>query len=180
MLDAGAPRGRTVEEVLEAQEATASYEAISLDTPVVPRDDESATMVDLMGGADPGYDLVARRDAIAGAGKTLPEIVRTVLELRFSSDLTQREIGERTAFADAGLAPLAPRAEALGGGRSRRLGGRYPSHSALCLCRGTSGSSTGLGGCGADSRRGSARPKRQKRRHGCRTDAGSGTSGKQS
>jgi RNA polymerase sigma-B factor len=50
-------------------------------------------------GADSGYDLVARRDAIAGAWKTLPEIVRTVLELRFSSDLTQREIGERIGYS---------------------------------------------------------------------------------
>jgi RNA polymerase sigma-B factor len=98
--------GCTVEEVLEAQEAAASYEAISLDTPVAPGDDESATMVDLMGREDPGYELVARRDAIAGAWETLPEIVRTVLELRFSSDLTQREIGERIGYSQMHVSRL--------------------------------------------------------------------------
>jgi RNA polymerase sigma-B factor len=98
--------GCTVEEVLEAQEAAASYEAISLDTPVAPGDDESATLVDLMGREDSGYDLVARRDAIAGAWKTLPEIVRTVLELRFSSDLTQHEIGERIGYSQMHVSRL--------------------------------------------------------------------------
>jgi RNA polymerase sigma-B factor len=98
--------GCTVEEVLEAQEAAVGYEAISLDTPCAPGDDESATLVDLVGGEDSGYDLVARRDAIAGAWKALPEMERTVLELRFSSDLTQHEIGERIGYSQMHVSRL--------------------------------------------------------------------------
>jgi RNA polymerase sigma-B factor len=100
----------TVEEVLEAQEAAASYEAISLDTPVAPREDEAATLVDLLGGEDSGYELVARRDAIAGAWEELPELERTVLKLRFSSDLTQQEIGERIGYSQMHVSRLLRRA----------------------------------------------------------------------
>jgi RNA polymerase sigma-B factor len=98
--------GCTVEEVLEAQEAAASYEAVSLDTPVAPGEDEAATLVDFMGGEDTGYELVARRDAIAGAWEALPEMERTVLQLRFSDDLTQHEIGDRIGYSQMHVSRL--------------------------------------------------------------------------
>src|SRR5688572_12085405 len=50
--------GCSVEEVLEAQEAAASYEAASLDAPAARDDDEAATRVDLMGADDSAYELV--------------------------------------------------------------------------------------------------------------------------
>jgi RNA polymerase sigma-B factor len=87
--------GLTVEEVLEASEAMANYEATSLSAPVGTDDHESAMLVDLLGGEDSGYELVERRDAIAKAWTALPELDRRVLELRFTHHLTQREIGEQ-------------------------------------------------------------------------------------
>ncbi|MGH2805053.1 MAG: sigma-70 family RNA polymerase sigma factor, partial [Thermoleophilaceae bacterium] len=100
----------TVEQVLEAQEAAASYEAASLDAPTARDDDEAATLVDRMGGEDQSYELVDSRDAIASTWKALPGVERQVLELRFVHDLTQREIGERIGYSQMHVSRLLRRA----------------------------------------------------------------------
>jgi RNA polymerase sigma-B factor len=102
--------GCCVEEVLEAQEAAASYEAASLDAPTARDDDEAAPLVDMMGGEDSAYELVEDRDAIASSWKVLPEVERQVLELRFMSDLTQREIGDRIGYSQMHVSRLLRRA----------------------------------------------------------------------
>src|ERR671914_2039753 len=86
--------GWPVEDVLEAQQAAGSYEAASLDAPTTREDGESASLVDLMGGEDMSYELIEDRDAIATTWRSLPELERTALELRFVHDLTQRQVGE--------------------------------------------------------------------------------------
>jgi RNA polymerase sigma-B factor len=100
----------TVEEVLEAQEAAASYEAASLDAPTARDDDEAAPLVDMMGTDDSAYELVESRDAIASTWKALPEVERRVLELRFMHDLTQREIGEQIGYSQMHVSRLLRRA----------------------------------------------------------------------
>jgi RNA polymerase sigma-B factor len=100
----------SVEQVLEAQEAAASYEAISLDTPVADHDQDAATLVDLLGDQEAGYELVESRDAIAGAWRALPEVERQILELRFIHDLTQREIGLRVGYSQMHVSRLIRRA----------------------------------------------------------------------
>jgi RNA polymerase sigma-B factor len=102
--------GCAVEDVLEAQQAAASYEAASLDTPVGREDDEAASLVDLIGGDDPSYELVQDRDEIAASWDGLPEIERQVLELRFATDLTQREIGERLGYSQMHISRVLRRA----------------------------------------------------------------------
>jgi RNA polymerase sigma-B factor len=102
--------GCKVEEVLEAQEAAASYEAASLDAPTARDDDEAAALVDLLGSEDSAYDLVESRDAIASTWKALPDVERRVLELRFMQDLTQREIGERIGYSQMHVSRLLRRA----------------------------------------------------------------------
>ena len=57
--------GCSIEQVLEAQEAAASYEAASLDAPAARDDGESAALVDLLGKEDASYELVEDREAIA-------------------------------------------------------------------------------------------------------------------
>jgi RNA polymerase sigma-B factor len=99
----------TVEDVLEAQEAAASYEAASLDAPTA-RDDEAAPLLDMIGGEDSAYELVESRDAIASTWKALPDLERQVLELRFTRDLTQREIGERIGYSQMHVSRLLRRA----------------------------------------------------------------------
>jgi RNA polymerase sigma-B factor len=102
--------GCCVEEVLEAQEAAASYEAASLDAPTARDDDESAPLVEMLGGEDSAYELVEDRDAIARTWKVLPEVERKVLELRFMSDLSQREIGDRIGYSQMHVSRLLRRA----------------------------------------------------------------------
>jgi RNA polymerase sigma-B factor len=102
--------GCSVEQVLEAQEAAASYEAASLDAPAARDDEESASLVDLLGSEDSAYDLVEDRQAIASTWQSLPAVERQVLELRFMHDLTQREIGERIGYSQMHVSRLLRRA----------------------------------------------------------------------
>jgi RNA polymerase sigma-B factor len=100
----------SVEQVLEAQEAAASYEAASLDAPAARDDDESSALVDLLGRDDTSYDLVEDRDAIASTWQALPDVEREVLVLRFMQDLTQREIGEQIGYSQMHVSRLLRRA----------------------------------------------------------------------
>jgi RNA polymerase sigma-B factor len=102
--------GCTVEDVLEAQEAAASYEAASLDAPATREDGDAAALVELMGEEDTSYELVESRDAIVSTWQALPEVERKVLELRFMHDLTQREIGERIGYSQMHVSRLLRRA----------------------------------------------------------------------
>jgi RNA polymerase sigma-B factor len=102
--------GCSVEQVLEAQEAAASYEAASLDAPAARDDGESASLVDLLGDEDSAYDLVEDREAIASTWRALPEVERKVVELRFMHDLTQREIGEQIGYSQMHVSRLLRRA----------------------------------------------------------------------
>jgi RNA polymerase sigma-B factor len=108
--EVAAALGCSAEDVLEAQEAAASYEAASLDAPTARDDDEAAPLVDMMGGEDSGYELVESRNAIASTWKALPDLERQVLELRFTSDLTQREIGKRVGYSQMHVSRLLRRA----------------------------------------------------------------------
>jgi RNA polymerase sigma-B factor len=102
--------GCSVEQVLEAQEAAASYEARSLDAPTARDDGESASLVEMLGRDDDAYELVADRDVIASTWLALPEVERHVLELRFMHDLTQREIGDRIGYSQMHVSRLLRRA----------------------------------------------------------------------
>jgi RNA polymerase sigma-B factor len=102
--------GCSVEQVLEAQEAAASYQAASLDAPAARDDGESAALVDMLGGEDSAYGLVEEREAIARTWKELPDVERSVLELRFMHDLNQREIGERIGYSQMHVSRLLRRA----------------------------------------------------------------------
>ena len=102
--------GHTVEDVLEAQQAAASYEAVSLDAPMGREDDEAAALVELLGSEDLGYELVADRDAMASGWKELRDVEASVLELRFMHGLNQREIGERIGYSQMHVSRLLRRA----------------------------------------------------------------------
>jgi RNA polymerase sigma-B factor len=102
--------GCSIEKVLEAQEAAASYEAASLDAPAARDEGESASLVDMLGREDSAYELVEDRDAIATSWLALPELERQVLQLRFMEDLTQREIGEKIGYSQMHVSRLLRRA----------------------------------------------------------------------
>lgn len=102
----------TTEEVLEAREAARSYEATSLDAPSLHQDPETGSLLDLIGGEDEAYELVAERDAIAGTWQKLSDVERQVLELRFRCELTQREIGEEIGYSQMHVSRVLRRAMA--------------------------------------------------------------------
>jgi RNA polymerase sigma-B factor len=104
--------GCSSEQVLEALEAASSYETASLDAPAVRDggDGDCAVLVDLIGAEDDGFDAVVERDAIAETWRSLPDLERRVLELRFVHDLTQREIGGRIGFSQMHVSRLLRRA----------------------------------------------------------------------
>jgi RNA polymerase sigma-B factor len=102
--------GCSVDEVLEAREAGASFAAASLDAPTARGDDEAASLVDMMGGEDSGYALVEDRDAVASSWQALPDPEREVLELRLKYDLSQSEIGERISYSQMHVSRLLRRA----------------------------------------------------------------------
>ena len=78
--------GCSVEAVLEAQEASASYEAASLDAPTSREDDEAAPLIDLLGDEDVAYELVEepRRDRqhLEGIAGRRAQGARTALHAR--------------------------------------------------------------------------------------------------
>jgi RNA polymerase sigma-B factor len=102
--------GCSVEEVLEAHQAAAGYRAASLDAPTARDDDQAPPLVDMLGGEDSAYELVAERDAIASSWKALPDVERSILALRLMHDLNQREIGDRIGYSQMHVSRLLRRA----------------------------------------------------------------------
>ena len=111
--------GCTVEQVLEASEAAASYEAdVARRAPATrtrpPR--WSTCSADerhvLRAGREPGR----HRQHLAGASARLE---RKVVELRFMHDLTQREIGERIGYSQMHVSRLLRAGSQPAGGRCR-------------------------------------------------------------
>jgi RNA polymerase sigma-B factor len=95
----------SAEEVLEGQEAATAYRATSLDTPL-DVDETATSLVELIGREDDHYELVEGRTELAAAWQELPEVQREVLRLRFTEDLTQREIGARIGFSQMHVSRL--------------------------------------------------------------------------
>ncbi len=83
--------GVSGEQVLEAREANAAYRAISLDQPRDDDDDES--FAQNIGAEDPGFRLTEDAATIEKLMTVLSDRERQVLQLRFTDDLKQSEIG---------------------------------------------------------------------------------------
>ena len=101
-----------VEEVLEALEATQARRGDSLDRQIAPStaDDEGATLGELLGGEDPGYDRADDGATLERLLDRLPPRQRLAIMLRFRKDLTQAEIGERLGCSQMQVSRLLRRA----------------------------------------------------------------------
>jgi RNA polymerase sigma-B factor len=84
--------GASVEDVLEAVDASQAYSTASLDAPA---SEDSAAPIDVLGGEDASLEVLEGWATIAPAVRALPRRERTVLYLRFFRGLTQSEIAER-------------------------------------------------------------------------------------
>ncbi|MEX1126420.1 MAG: SigB/SigF/SigG family RNA polymerase sigma factor [Acidimicrobiia bacterium] len=95
------------EQVLEALDAGAAYTASSLDRTIGEEGD--ATVVDQIGGVDPGYEAAAVRGAMSAELRALPERERTVLYLRFFDGKTQAEIAEEVGVSQVHVSRILSR-----------------------------------------------------------------------
>jgi RNA polymerase sigma-B factor len=84
----------TDEAVLEARHARLELAVASLNEPPRGRGDTDGSMGDLLGAEDPGYERAQQRATLRTLTEVLTQQERQVLELRFTHDLTQQEIGE--------------------------------------------------------------------------------------
>jgi RNA polymerase sigma-B factor len=98
--------GITVEQVLEAREASAAYRAVSLDRPRTEEDDEGESYADAVGVEDPGFRVAEDAATIERLMRVLSDREREVLRLRFEEDLTQSEIGERVGVSQMHVSRL--------------------------------------------------------------------------
>jgi RNA polymerase sigma-B factor len=98
--------GATLEQVLEAREASAAYRAVSLDRPRSEDDDDGDSFADAFGVEDPGYGLAEDAATVDRLMRVLSEREREVLRLRFEEDLTQSEIGQRVGVSQMHVSRL--------------------------------------------------------------------------
>jgi RNA polymerase sigma-B factor len=99
-----------VEEVLEAMEAGAAYDTVSLDAPLRSSEDERTTIADSVGETDGRFELVEHSATLGRVLRAMPERERTILYLRFAEGLTQGEIAERIGISQMHVSRLIRRA----------------------------------------------------------------------
>ena len=100
----------SVQEVLEAAEASAAHHAVSFDTPHDDGDGEAGTLGDSIGEIDERFDLVTLTASIAPAAKRLSERDRRVLALRFVEDRTQSEIADEVGVSQMQISRILSKA----------------------------------------------------------------------
>ena len=105
--DVAAEVGASVEDVLEAMEAGAVYEATSLDAPRPNAGEDGAwTYGDQLAEEERGFELVEIGETLRGSLAALPERERIILRLRFERDMTQAEIAERVGVSQMHVSRL--------------------------------------------------------------------------
>jgi RNA polymerase sigma-B factor len=94
------------EQVLEALEAMGAYRASSLDVPRGAREEDGESVAESIGDEDDGFQHAEERATLEPLLARISERERTVLTLRFGSDLTQAEIGERIGVSQMQVSRL--------------------------------------------------------------------------
>lgn len=98
--------GFSVDEVLEALEASDVYSPQALDAPVATADGAGRTLGDSVGAQDAGFEMVELAQAAGPAFCDLPEREQQILRLRFVEDLTQSEIAGRFGISQMHVSRL--------------------------------------------------------------------------
>ncbi|MCW2941191.1 MAG: polymerase, sigma 28 subunit, Sig subfamily [Actinomycetia bacterium] len=88
----------TVEDIIDALDATDAYRTRSLDLPATD-DADSASFGDLLGTDDPGVEAIVNRESLKPLIARLPERDKDILLMRFFRDMTQSEIGEELGIS---------------------------------------------------------------------------------
>ena len=98
--------GSSLEQVLEAREASGAYRAVSLDRPRTDDEDDGDSYADAVGADDPGYRVAEAAATVDRLMRVLTDREREVLRLRFEEDLTQSEIGTRVGVSQMHVSRL--------------------------------------------------------------------------
>ncbi|HET9172917.1 MAG TPA: SigB/SigF/SigG family RNA polymerase sigma factor [Actinospica sp.] len=99
--------GVGMDELVEAMDAAEAYTTASLDRPVNHADtDDGASLGDLIGRNDPGYELAVDREVLRGLVDRLGERDRRILLMRFFEGMTQSEIGEKLGVSQMQVSRL--------------------------------------------------------------------------
>ena len=98
----------SVEEVLEAIEASHARRTLSLDAPRRTDTEEPMPAVDGLPASEPGYDRVEAALASEAAG--LDEREWEVLRMRFTEDMTQSEIAAELGVSQMQISRISRRA----------------------------------------------------------------------
>jgi len=109
----------TEAQITEAQTADRAFQATSLDAPVSD-EDGAATVGDLIGAEDPGFEQAVNLESVRAHWDELDDQTQELLTLRFYGNLTQSEIGDRLGVSQMQVSRLLRRA--LGFLRSRLTG----------------------------------------------------------
>jgi RNA polymerase sigma-B factor len=102
--------GLDLEEVLTAMEASAAYEALSIDAPARTEDGDNDGLLGSLGKEDAAIELAEERATVVASMRQLPVRDRQVLQLRFGCDMTQTQIAERIGVSQMQVSRIIRRA----------------------------------------------------------------------
>jgi RNA polymerase sigma-B factor len=95
------------EELVEALDASEAYNTASLDRPVGSEGaEDGASLGEMLGDDDPGYELAVDREVLRGLVGQLGERDRRILLMRYFRGMTQSEIGERLGVSQMQVSRL--------------------------------------------------------------------------
>ncbi|MET9391098.1 RNA polymerase sigma factor SigF [Streptomyces sp. NPDC006624] len=96
------------EDVRAGLEALDSFSALSLDAEL-PGSEDGYSLSDALGSTDPALETVVDREAVKTRLAELPERERTILYMRFFSDMTQSRIAEELGISQMHVSRLISR-----------------------------------------------------------------------
>jgi RNA polymerase sigma-B factor len=95
----------SIDDVLEALEASQSYRADSLDN-MVPDEVDGPTLADRLGETDTGYEQFVNSHTLAPRLAALPAREHNILIMRFYHDMTQSQIAEKIGISQMHVSRL--------------------------------------------------------------------------
>jgi RNA polymerase sigma-B factor len=99
--------GVETEELIEALDASEAYRTASLDRPIGRESAEGgASLGEMIGDEDPGFDLAVDREVLRGLVDELGERDKRILLMRFFRGMTQSEIGEQLGISQMQVSRL--------------------------------------------------------------------------
>jgi RNA polymerase sigma-B factor len=101
--------GTTAEEIIDAMDASAVYNAASLDVPVGLSDGEGLTLGERIGADDPAFGLIVDRESLKPLLAELDLRDKRILLLRYFRGMSQSEIGEEIGVSQMQVSRLLSR-----------------------------------------------------------------------